>query len=198
PVYAEDQVRAIAAMRRLGREACRRLVVEDPTEPIPSTAEVTGIARIETEIPERVTIQTECRTASYLVLADTFDPGWRATVDGSPAPIRPAYVAFRAVALQPGSHTVVFTYQPAGFVQGLWCSACGLAVALGLWLVPRRPSMRAADHRDLNRAGRLRFGLVLTIVTIVALSAVQVTPERTLKLHDRWTNSFHSFTWGAG
>ena len=198
PVYAEDQVRAIAALRRLGREACRRLVVEDPTQPIPSTAEVTGTERIEAEIPERVTIRTECRTASYLVLADTFDPGWRATVDGRAAPIRPAYVAFRAVALQPGSHTVVFTYQPAGFVQGLWASACGLAVALGLWFVPRGPSMRAADHRDLNRAGRLRSGLVLTIVTIVALSAVQVTPERTLKLHDRWTNSFHWFTWGAG
>ncbi len=198
PVYAEDPVHAVGLLRRLGREACRRLVVEDPTEPISSRAEVTGTARIETEIPERVTIRTECPAASYLVLADTFDPGWTATVDGRAAPIRPAYVAFRAVALQPGSHTVVFTYQPAGFVEGLWCSACGLALAVALWFLPRRPLMRTADHCDLNRAGRLRSGLFLTIVTIVALSAVQVTPAGTLKLHPRWTNSFHSFTWGAG
>ncbi|MBV8487081.1 MAG: YfhO family protein, partial [Planctomycetaceae bacterium] len=198
PVYAEDQARAIVALRRLGGQARRRLVVEDPTEPIPSTVEVTGTAWIEAEIPERVTIRTESPAASYLVLADTFDLGWTATVDGRPAPIRPAYVAFRAVALLPGSHTVVFTYQPAGFVQGLWWSACGLALALGLWLIPRRQFMRAADHHSLNRAGRLRSGLVVTVVVIIAVSAVQVTPEGTLKLHDRWTNSFHWFTWGAG
>jgi hypothetical protein len=198
PFYAENPVRAIAGLRSMGREARHRLVVEDPTQPIPSTAEVTGTARIESEIPERVTIRTECGTSSYLVLADTFDPGWKATVDGSPAPIRPAYVAFRAVALEPGSHTVVFTYAPAGFAEGLWASACGLALGLGLWLVPRRQSMTASDHRGLGNAGRLRFGLFFTIVTVVAVSAVQVTPEGTIRLHDRWTNSFHWFTWGAG
>jgi hypothetical protein len=198
PIYAEDSVRAIAALRSLGRNSRYRLVVEDPTQPIPSTAEVTGTARIESEIPERVTIRTECSAASYLVLADTFDPGWKATVDGKAAPIRPAYVAFRAVALEPGSHTVVFTYQPAGFVQGLWTSACGLALALGLWFAPRHQSVMASDHCGLGSAGRLRFGLVITIVAIVAVSAVQVTPEGALKLHDRWTNSFHWFTWGAG
>jgi hypothetical protein len=198
PVYAEDPAGATAALQSLGREARHRLVVEDPTQPIPSTSEVTGTARIESEIPERVTIRTESPVASYLVLVDTFDPGWSATVDGSPAPIRPAYVAFRAVALEPGSHAVVFTYQPAGFVQGLWISACGLALALGLWLVPRRQTVFPVDHRGLGSAGRMRLGLFFTIVTIVAVSAVQVTPEGALKLHERWTNSFHWFTWGAG
>ncbi len=78
-------------------------------------ATVSGTARIVEDLPERVVVETDAATPAYLVLSDTFDPGWSATVDGQPAPIRPAYVAFRAVYLPQGKHTVVFTYRPAGF-----------------------------------------------------------------------------------
>ena len=71
-------------------------------------------------------IETDSTAPAYLVLSDTFDPGWSATVGGQPVPIRPAYLAFRAVYLPQGKHTVVFTYRPAGFVLGLWLSGCGI------------------------------------------------------------------------
>ena len=48
---------------------------------------------------ERVDVATDLRSPGYLFLADTFDPGWSATVDGYLTPIRPAQVAFRAVFL---------------------------------------------------------------------------------------------------
>ena len=56
-----------------------------------------GKAEIVVDLAERVEVETELTAPSYLVLADTFDPGWSATVDGLVSPIRPAYVAFRAV-----------------------------------------------------------------------------------------------------
>ena len=112
------EIEAIAAVERLGAALRDQLVVEDPGRPLAAGAEVSGKARIVEDLPERVVVETDAATPAYLVLADTFDPGWSATVDGRPAPIWPAYVAFRAVYLPQGTHTVVFTYRPAGFESG--------------------------------------------------------------------------------
>jgi hypothetical protein len=198
PVYAAGRVEAIAAIDELGPELRKRLVVEDPTQPLPESAEVSGAARITTDLPERVVVETDSRSAAYLVLADTFDPGWSATVDGDPEPIRPAYVAFRAVALAPGPHTVVFSYCPAGFRLGLGLSVCGIVVALGLCFVPGRPDPVSADHTSLAGASRFRKSLFLIIAAIVFVSAFQVGPGARLSIHNRWEGSFHRFTWGAG
>ena len=59
-------------------------------------------------------IETDAATPAYLVLSDTFDPGWSATVDGQPAPIWPAYVAFRAVYLPQGTTHGRFQLPPGG------------------------------------------------------------------------------------
>ncbi len=130
PVYVENAAEGVKTLVRLGPENLTRLVVEDPTRPLPDSAIVTGTARIVDEVPERVVVETASDQPAYLVLADTFDPGWSATVDGSPVTIYPAYVAFRAVALTAGSHTVVFTYCPAGFHLGLAISIAGIALAI--------------------------------------------------------------------
>jgi uncharacterized membrane protein YfhO len=73
----------------------------------------------------------------YLLLTDTFYPGWRATVDGVPAEILRADVAFRALRLEPGEHRVEFSYQSVSLRWGAWISAvalllliCGLVWAL--------------------------------------------------------------------
>ena len=48
----------------------------------------------------------------YLVVADSFVPGWTAAEDGRPVPILRADWAFRAVPLSPGTHEVVLQYGP--------------------------------------------------------------------------------------
>jgi uncharacterized membrane protein YfhO len=77
-----------------------------------------------------------------LVLADSFYPGWRATVDGVAAPILRANLTFRAVALEPGVHEVVFTYYPAGWRWGVGVSLGAIvamvAVLLTTRVAPRR------------------------------------------------------------
>jgi hypothetical protein len=198
PVYAADERQAMAAMNRLGEALREQVVVEDPDQPLPAGTEVSGRARIVDEVPERVEIETDAPAPAYLVLSDTFDPGWSATVDGRPAPIRPAYVAFRAVFLTGGRHTVVFSYRPAGLELGLVLTGAGVALALSLWFWPAGSTRLAPDHVVLNWPSSWRKWWFLALGMIVVISAVGFGPNRLPKLHDRWKDSVHRHTWGAG
>ncbi|HKI20692.1 MAG TPA: YfhO family protein, partial [Isosphaeraceae bacterium] len=198
PVYASDEPQAVAQLDRLGPDLRNYLVVEDPTHPLPTASAVLGTAQIVEEIPDRVVVEADAATPAYLVLSDTFDPGWSATVDGQPAPIRPAYVAFRAVYLSEGKHTIVFTYRPAGFVLGLGLSGCGILLGLFLWFLPARPVVLAPDHARLNWPPRWRTWWFVVLGVIVLLSVVGIGPGGRPVLQSRWAGSVHHFTWGSG
>ena len=54
-----------------------------------------------------------------LVVADSWMPGWTATVDGRPAPVLRGNHAQRVIPLpEPGRHAIVMEYRPPGFVAG--------------------------------------------------------------------------------
>lgn len=91
--------------------------------------------------PDRVIVDARLATPGWLVLADTFYPGWVAEVDGEKTPILPANVAFRAVAVPAGSHRVEFFYRPRSFQLGV--ALAGLASGVCVWLVfrPSRASV---------------------------------------------------------
>ena len=79
-----------------------------------------------------------------LVLLDTYDKGWRATCDGIDAPIQRAFALFRAVAVPPGDHEVVFHYSAPGLRIGICVSTAGLLLVL--WLVFRNRWPRWRRH----------------------------------------------------
>ncbi len=81
------------------------------------------------DTPNGVTIDVALDDAGYLVLADTWYPGWQATVDGRAAPILRANGAFRAVELPAGEHTVEMSYRPWTVTAG---AATSLAALVGL------------------------------------------------------------------
>jgi uncharacterized membrane protein YfhO len=62
--------------------------------------------------PDLVTVEAKLPRAGFLVLSDTYFPGWTAAVDGRETPIYRANYTFRAVALPAGAHTVTFSYRP--------------------------------------------------------------------------------------
>jgi hypothetical protein len=74
---------------------------------IPPIAPIVS-AEITSYKPNKVDISVDAPSEGYLVLTDTFYPGWKVTVDGSSAEIMPAFGAFRAVQVSKGKHTVRF------------------------------------------------------------------------------------------
>ena len=200
PVYAPDARQARELLVELGNQNRLRdhLIVEDPTRPLPPSATPKGTAQIVEDLPERVVIEAELDSPGYLLLADTYDPGWTATDDGRPAPIRPAYLAFRAVYLTAGRHAVVFTYRPAGFAAGLWLSGQGLLLGLVLSLMPGRPFPPDPDHVVLGWPTWWRTAWFLLLAAIVLASTLSIRPGGRLEVNQRWWRSVHSFTWGAG
>ena len=83
---------------------------------------------IEDESPERVTLRVEAPQPGIAVLADTFDIGWTATLDGVAAPILKANGIFRGVAAPAGTHIIVFEYHPRSVWLGLGISLTCLGV----------------------------------------------------------------------
>ena len=67
-------------------------------------------------------------------LADTYDDGWSATVNGRPVKIEVANYAFRAVAVPKGEVKLQFSYSPPGFKVGIIISIAGLCFAMALAL----------------------------------------------------------------
>jgi hypothetical protein len=59
-----------------------------------------------------VIVEAESQTGGFVVLNDSWDDWWRAEVDGAPAALERANVAFRAVQVPPGKHTVRFVFRP--------------------------------------------------------------------------------------
>jgi uncharacterized membrane protein YfhO len=105
----------------------RAAVVENSDDAPTSDRPITP-AHITSYEPSTVRIDTDAAAPGYLILTDTFYPGWTARVDGVPAPIRPANVLFRAVRVEAGRHTVEFRYQPTSFTIGATISLASLAL----------------------------------------------------------------------
>jgi hypothetical protein len=89
-----------------------------------------GTARIVEEFPEQVVVDARMDTAGVVVLADLWDKGWQARVDGQVTPIFVVNHAIRGVVLAAGQHRIVFRYVPDS-VRIAWIIS-GPAVAIGL------------------------------------------------------------------
>jgi hypothetical protein len=112
--------------------------------PPPSPAAAVDYARPSSdEIVVRVRDKPAGR---YVRVLESFDPGWRATVNGRPAEVLPADDTFLAVAVPAGDSEVRFTYHTPGAIAG---GAVSLAALVGLvTLLTFTGRTRAAVERE--------------------------------------------------
>jgi hypothetical protein len=122
------------------RPAPPKLPVGGPTAA--TTAD--GSVRMISYEPDEVRMDALLSRPGYLLLLDTYFPGWSATVNGEPAPIHRADYSFRAVSLPAGRSTVCFSYRPGSLRIGLYLCAAGVLALAAVWFLPwKRKSARA-------------------------------------------------------
>jgi uncharacterized membrane protein YfhO len=89
-------------------------------------------ASIRSYQSQDVQIEASLDRSGILVLNDTADPGWTASIDGRRAEWINANYLFRGVLLPPGKHTVRFRYQPESFRWGAAISGFAMAGLLAI------------------------------------------------------------------
>ena len=123
-----------------------------PTRPVPGAASPAGVNLAADPPPGRVISQRAdpaagsfsadvmAQRTSVVALAASFDPGWRATVDGRPAPTQMLAPAIVGVEVGPGRHTVLLRY--VGYGGYWWPAAVAVAALAAIMLAWRRSSRR--------------------------------------------------------
>jgi hypothetical protein len=81
-----------------------------------------GELRFTAYEPDRVVIDAKMPKAGFVLLLDTWFPGWTATLDGRDTRV----------------HTIAFTYRPASFRVGVALSLVTLGLLAALWWRARR------------------------------------------------------------
>jgi hypothetical protein len=91
-----------------------------------------GSAQVTARTPTALTVRTTVARAGWLVVRQTYAPGWQATVDGRAVTVRRADVAFQAVPVPAGVHEVRLTYDPDSVSDGALVSLLSVGVLLVL------------------------------------------------------------------
>jgi hypothetical protein len=127
-----DSARALAAARDPRFDPARTVLLDDWFTP-PTATRARGTARIARDEANEVVVEVESDGPGWLLLLDSWFPGWRVDVDGRLAPLRRADYAFRAVAVPAGRSTVRFSYEPYSFAAGLLLAAASALALAAAW-----------------------------------------------------------------
>jgi hypothetical protein len=128
----ESVLEFIAFSQKSGFDPARLVILEhnrpgEKGQLVQARTQSGGSARVEFAVdqPDRVKLHVSTDRDNYLVLADTFFPGWTATVDSKPSEIFRANAMMRSVFVPTGTHDVVFNYSPDSFKLGLALALIG-------------------------------------------------------------------------
>ncbi len=101
-------------------------------------------------LPGEEHFQIQADTPGWFVLAQIYYPGWYAFVDGQQVPIERANLAFSAVAVPEGEHTIELHYNPSWLIPGAIITIVSLLclVILFLWNGKSAPpyNTEESDH----------------------------------------------------
>jgi hypothetical protein len=145
---------ALAQLLSPGFRPGDTVAVECAVDPTDGEVADRGHATIVSYGSQRVEVAAVLTRPGFLVLNDSYAPGWRALVDGVEQPQCRVNSLVRGVKLSPGDHRVVYEYAPRSLAIGAGVSLASVAALLLLAARGRsRPSSpKPAAGRSLAEA----------------------------------------------
>jgi len=104
----------------------QELVLEEKYD-FATSPDTDSLAEISDYQPNKISINTQSKTNQWLLLTDSYYPGWKAYIDGKLTKILRANFTFRAIPVPAGNHTIIFSYRPDSFKYGLIISTITLS-----------------------------------------------------------------------
>ncbi|TLN17417.1 YfhO family protein, partial [bacterium] len=136
---------AVAASGAMDAWAKTRETIEDGIDQVIIEGAVDSLSSCDLQSDDKISILSEQATRieldveagqdGWLVIADTWYPGWQASVDGQVVTISRAHYVFRGLPLPAGRHLVVIEYRPWWIWPATGLSLLGiLSIAILLFL----------------------------------------------------------------
>lgn len=141
---------------------------------------VRGTARVDWYTPAEVDLSVDTPMPAFLVVTDTFYPGWHAYLDQRESPILRGDLIFRVVEVPAGVHQIVFRFEPAS----VWA---GLAISLGC-----SRAVAGCPGRGEAQAVRSISASLMQVVRLLGLWAIldgmflAVMPRRWARWWSQW------------
>lgn len=83
-------------------------------------------------------LEIETSQPGYVYYADGYDPYWKARIDGKDESVLRANFHFKAVPVQAGKHTIVFSYEPSLLKYAITISFLTLLIGVVIWVASYR------------------------------------------------------------
>jgi hypothetical protein len=81
-----------------------------------------------------ILVDVDTPAPALVMIAQSYDPKWKATVDGETVPLLRANHAFQALQVPTGKHRVQLVYTDSKFLAGIGVSGASLLLCLLIWL----------------------------------------------------------------
>jgi hypothetical protein len=134
-IAARDLEDALFIMNVRGFDPANEAIVENF-----DSKEHLATGKIVAEQIENTRLNLDVETAGrgFLIVADSFFPGWTASVDGKVTPIFPAYGCVRGISIETaGKHHVEFRFFPKTLIAGLLSTGLGMLLVGLMWFGER-------------------------------------------------------------
>jgi hypothetical protein len=129
-IAVDNEQDALKAALKGNVDPSTAAIVENlPEGWIPDTVDGGSVKVLEYE-DNRVVLEAHTGGRAMLVTSEALYPGWTATINGNPASIVPANVAFRGIPLNTGDSRIVLQYRPEYFFLSAMISLLATAAVL--------------------------------------------------------------------